>query len=226
MIHNIITLAITVFMGFFAIMNPISNTAVFVGMTDSMTDHDRKAVAVKSLLTAFGIVAVFCLLGKAIFDVFGITLPALRIAGGILVFMVGHQMLQGNTSKMQTSKKVETLTADNADIEQQQDVDVTDIAITPLAVPLLSGPGAIATAMNYSASGNIWHTVLTVVTFGFLCLITYVCFILGPRLLKFIGKGGITILTRLMGLILAVIAVQMIIAGVHDTLVLFGMIGH
>jgi multiple antibiotic resistance protein len=217
------TLAITVFMGFFAIMNPISNTAVFVGMTDNMTDHDRKAVAVKSLLTAFGIVAVFCLLGKAIFDVFGITLPALRIAGGILVFMVGHQMLQGSTSKMQTPKNMDTLNADNANVEKE---DVTDIAITPLAVPLLSGPGAIATAMNYSASGNIWHTVLTVVIFGFLCLITYVCFILGPRLLKFMGKGGITILTRLMGLILAVIAVQMIIAGVHDTLVLFGMIGH
>ena len=217
------TLAITVLMGFFATMNPISNTAVFVGLTDNMTDHDRKAVAVKSLLTAFGIVAVFCLLGKAIFDVFGITLPALRIAGGILVFMVGHQMLQGSTSKMQTPKNMDTLNADNANVEKE---DVTDIAITPLAVPLLSGPGAIATAMNYSASGNIWHTVLTVVIFGFLCLITYVCFILGPRLLKFMGKGGITILTRLMGLILAVIAVQMIIAGVHDTLVLFGMIGH
>lgn len=223
MIHNIITLAITVFMGFFAIMNPISNTAVFVGMTDTMTDHQRKTVAVKSLLTAFGIVAVFCLLGKGIFDVFGITLPALRIAGGILVFLVGHQMLQGSSSKIQTPKNVESLTDHS---QTSNDDDVTDIAITPLAVPLLSGPGAIATAMNYSASGNIWHTVLTVVIFGFLCLITYICFILGPRLLKFIGKGGITILTRLMGLILAVIAVQMIIAGLHDTLVLFGMIGH
>ena len=213
--HNIITVAITVFMGFFAIMNPISNTAVFVGMTESMTDSERKTVAVKSLITAFGIVAVFCLLGKAIFDVFGITLPALRIAGGILVFLVGYQMLQGSSSKMQTPK----------DGVENIDVDVTDIAISPLAVPLLSGPGAIATAMNYSA-GNIWHTLITVVTFGVLCLITYVCFILGPRLLKFIGKGGINILTRLMGLILAVIAVQMIIAGVHDTIVLFSVVQH
>lgn len=205
--HDVTTTAVTVFMGFFAMMNPVANTAVFVGMTGSQSPIQRKATATKALMTAFFIVAAFCLLGKGIFEVFGITLPALRLSGGILVFLVGYHMLQGSSSKLHTQSD-----------EQEAPKDV---AISPLALPILAGPGTIATAMNYSASGGVLNIGVTIAAFALLCIITYVCFLFGPKLVDKLGESGISIVTRLMGLILTVIGMQMFIQGVHDAYQLF-----
>ncbi|MEM9400336.1 MAG: MarC family protein [Verrucomicrobiota bacterium] len=188
---------VTVFMAFFAIMNPIANTAVFAGLTGSIDKHDRTKIAIKALMITFIIVVVFSLLGKSIFHLFGITLPALRITGGILVFLVGYHMLQGASSKLHTSEKV----------------DDSDIAVSPLAVPLLAGPGTIATAMNYSASGGWVEISITIFVFAILCVVTFFCFIFSSKILSVIGESGLGIITRLMGLILAVIGVQMLIIG-------------
>lgn len=209
MMHNITTMAITVFMGFFAMMNPIANTAVFIGMTANQTQQQRRKTTIKALLTAFLIITAFCLLGKGIFELFGITLPALRLAGGILVFMVGYHMLQGSASKLHSHS------ADTSDDDDK------DIAISPLALPILAGPGTIATAMNYSASGQILHIVITIIAFALLCLITFICFLYGAKLIEKIGQEGVSITTRLMGLILTIIGAQMFIQGVHDAYVLF-----
>lgn len=103
--HDFATMAVTVFMGFFAMMNPIANTAVFIGMTGEQSEPQRKKTAIKALTTAFIIIALFCILGKGIFELFGITLPALRLAGGILVFMVGYHMLQGNSSTLHSTEQ-------------------------------------------------------------------------------------------------------------------------
>ncbi|PSW10739.1 MarC family protein [Photobacterium sanctipauli] len=207
--HDLATTAVTVFMGFFAMMNPIANTAVFVGMTGEETEQQRKKTAFKALMTAFIIIAAFCLLGKGIFEVFGITLPALRLSGGILVFLVGYHMLQGSSSKLHSH----TPSSDEAEDK--------DIAISPLALPILAGPGTIATAMNYSAAGGVLNILVTIAAFALLCLITFVCFLFGPKIIDKIGESGINITTRLMGLILTVIGMQMLIQGVHDAYELF-----
>ncbi|SHE68927.1 multiple antibiotic resistance protein [Vibrio gazogenes DSM 21264] len=209
MMHDITTMAITVFMGFFAMMNPIANTAVFIGMTANQNQQQRKNTTIKALLTAFFIITAFCLLGKGIFEVFGITLPALRLSGGILVFIVGYNMLHGSASKLHSHS---TTTPDDDD---------RDIAISPLALPILAGPGTIATAMNYSASGEMLHIVITIISFASLCLITFVCFLYGAKLIERIGEAGVSITTRLMGLILTIIGAQMFIQGVHDAYILF-----
>ncbi len=206
--HDITTTAVTVFMGFFAMMNPIANTAVFVGMTGEQTPTERRATAIKALVTAFFIVSAFCLLGKGIFELFGITLPALRLAGGVLVFLVGYHMLQGSSSKLHS----------NSENEQNEHKDV---AISPLALPILAGPGTIATAMNYSASGDMLSITVTIAAFAILCAITLICFLFGPKLVDKLGESGISIVTRLMGLILTVIGMQMLIQGVHDAYQLF-----
>ncbi|MEZ8100955.1 MarC family protein [Vibrio bivalvicida] len=206
--HDLTTTAVTVFMGFFAMMNPIANTAVFVGMTGQQTAEQRRQTAFKALATAFAIVAAFSFLGKGIFEVFGITLPALRLAGGILVFLVGYHMLQGSSSKMHSHGG-------------EEDSQRGDIAISPLALPILAGPGTIATAMNYSASGDIFSIVVTIAAFALLCFITFICFLFGPKLVDKLGESGINIVTRLMGLILTVIGMQMLIQGVHDAYILF-----
>ncbi len=194
------THAVSVFLGFFAIMNPIANTAAFNGLVGSSDSSERLRIAAKSLTITFGIVLLFSVLGKGIFHVFGITLPALRISGGILVFLVGYHMLNGNASSLQSSHKS----------------NLENIAVSPLAVPLLAGPGTIATAMNYSASGELTRVLMTISIFALLCLITFFCFIFSSRIMALIGKGGLDIVTRLMGLILTVIGVQMLIAGVLE----------
>ncbi|MGY5450347.1 MarC family protein [Agarivorans sp. MS3-6] len=208
--HDLTTMAVTVFMGFFAMMNPIANTAVFVGMTGEQSAAQRKRTAFKALISAFFIISAFCLLGKAIFELFGITLPALRLAGGILVFLVGYHMLQGSSSKLHSHIPGEV-----------DDDDGKDIAISPLALPILAGPGTIATAMNYSASGEVLNIIVTMCAFALLCVITFVCFLFGPKLIDKVGASGINITTRLMGLILTVIGMQMLIQGVHDAFTLF-----
>lgn len=194
--------ALTVFMAFFAIMNPIANTTVFAGLTGSMGKAKQMKVAIKSLTITFVIIVLFSILGKSIFHLFGITLPALRITGGILVFLVGYHMLQGKSSKLHTAE-------DNND---------SDVAVSPLAVPLLAGPGTIATAMNYSSAGGWGEIIITISAFAVLCLITFVCFIFSSKIISAIGESGLGIVTRLMGLILAVIGVEMLIGGVTDVI--------
>ncbi|MCE0494176.1 MarC family protein [Vibrio salinus] len=202
----IVTHAISVFMGFFAIMNPIANTPVFLGLTSEETHEQRKKVALMALALSFIIVAVFAVAGKMIFDLFGITLPAFRITGGVLVALVGYHMLQGGQhSSIQHPS--------DEDKESSMDA-IMNIAISPLAMPILAGPGTIATAINFSSSGRISDLVVTVGAFFVLCLISYIFFIFGEKFVRYLGDNGIKVVTRLMGLILAVIGVQMLIAGI------------
>jgi multiple antibiotic resistance protein len=195
-----------VFMGFFAIMNPIANTPVFLGLTGNDTPAVRKQVAAKALLTTFVIIVVFCLLGKVIFSLFGITLPAFRITGGVLVALIGYQMLQGNQSSVHQLSDKDTQASKNAAL---------GVAVSPLAMPIMGGPGTIATAMNFSAQGGIVAMATTITAFAILCVITYVLFISGKKFVAFIGAGALGVITRLMGLILAAIGVQMLITGIN-----------
>lgn len=194
--------ALLVFMAFFAIMNPIANTAIFYSLTGDKDKNEQRKIARKALVITFFIILTFAILGKSIFHLFGITLPALRITGGILVFLIGYHMLQGANSKLHTIKE-------SAD---------TDITVSPLAVPLLAGPGTIATAMNYSAAGGAMEIMLTIFAFSVLCLITFFCFIFSSKILSVLGESGVGIVTRLMGLILAVIGVQMLIEGLDNAI--------
>lgn len=194
--------ALSIFMGFFAIMNPVANTAAFAGLVGNRSRSEQVKIATKSLVITFCVIAAFALLGKAIFHLFGLTLPALRITGGILVFLVGYHMLNGSGSKLHS-----------ADHHEE-----SDVAVSPLAVPLLAGPGTIATAMNYSSTEGLVGILTTLVVFAGLCVVTFLCFIFSSKILKVIGKSGLSIITRLMGLILAVIGVEMLIAGVTEVM--------
>ena len=203
---DIISHLISVFLGFFAIMNPIANTPIFLGLTENENEETRKKIALQSLLIAFGIVFIFSFLGKVIFEMFGISLPAFRITGGILVFIIGFQMLHGEHSRVHMPRSVH---------EENSFESSLNIAISPLAMPILAGPGTISTAMNYSAKGGILNVIITIFVFGILCIITYIFFIFGEKFIKYLGEGAIKVITRLMGLILAVIGSQMFIDGIH-----------
>ncbi len=205
---DIILHTVTVFMGFFAIMNPIANTPIFLGLTNGADHHTVKSVALRSVTIAFIIITVFAISGKIIFDLFGITLYALRITGGILVFMIGFNMLQGKNEHNQTTNK--HLSA----LEQKQ--AALGIAVSPLAMPILAGPGTIATAMNFAAVGGNYEVIVTILAFGTLCGVTYLLFVSGETLVKALGASVLNVITRMMGLILAVIGMQMFIEGIHQ----------
>jgi multiple antibiotic resistance protein len=196
--------ALSVFMGFFAIMNPLANTPVFLGLTASDSPAVRRKVALKGMLLTFLIVVFFGVCGNRIFQLFGITLPAFKLTGGLLVALIGYHMLQGRPSAVHTP----------TDDDQAESLETAlNVAVSPLAVPILAGPGTLATAMNFAADG-VRHMVVMIVVFGVLCCLTAVCFLYGQRLVKFLGQSGLNVITRLMGLILAVIGVQMAIDGI------------
>ena len=190
-------------------MNPIANTAIFLAMTDGLSRIEQRKIAIRSTLLAFGIVVLFSVLGKVIFSMFGITLPAFRITGGILVFMIGSHMLSGNPSDVHNPTE--------EDNEKSREACL-DMAITPLAMPILAGPGTIASAMNFSAGEGFLTTGLSILGITIMCALTCFMFLSGDRFVSFIGESAIKVVSRMMGLILAVIGTQMVIVGVHGAI--------
>jgi multiple antibiotic resistance protein len=197
----------TVFLGFFAMLNPIGNTPVFISMVGDADRSIIKKIAFRAVLTAFIIITIFSLFGHLIFRMFGITLPAFQIAGGIIVFFIGYNLLQGKVSGAQHSKVQVTLRS------------YEDMAISPLGIPLLAGPGTITTAMNFVGEGKSFlYTILIVLIFALVCGITYYMFILSKKIADKLSQSIIKVISRIMGLILAVIAVQMFINGVFNVI--------
>ncbi|PID68134.1 MAG: hypothetical protein CR968_03205 [Flavobacteriia bacterium] len=196
--NDLITYGLSVFMGFFAIMNPIANTPVFLGLTAGETEETKKNIAKTASVTAFIIVVAFIVAGKYIFELFGISIPAFKITGGILIFYVGFEMLMSQPSKIHTN-----------DIEQKR-----NMAVSPLAIPILAGPGTIVTAMNYVTHATFIHIGIVIGVFGVMIILTYWAFALSDRIVKTIGPNLIAVIGKLMGLILAIIGTDMLISGI------------
>ncbi len=197
----------TVFIGFFAILNPIGNTPLFLSMVGDGDRRIIKRVASRAVITAFIIITIFCLFGHVIFRLFNITLPAFQIAGGIIVFFIGYDMLQGKKSGVHKSKPT------------REDAAYDDIAVSPLGIPLLAGPGTISTAMNFVGEGSSFlYTIIIILVFAVVCFITYLMFILSKRIADRLRPSLIKTISKIMGLILAVIAIQMLINGIFHVI--------
>lgn len=196
---NLFTFSITVFTGFFAIMNPISNMPIFISLVDGADKETKQRINKKAIIIAFIIVSIFVVTGKFIFELFGITIPAFKITGGILIFYVGFEMLQSKKSNVKHLEK------ENLD---------ENIAISPLAIPLLAGPGTIVTAMNFVPNNSYLHMLIVLLTFGVLCLITYFVFKYSDVIVRKIGDNIIAVVGKIMGLIIAIIGTSMIIEGI------------
>jgi multiple antibiotic resistance protein len=211
--ENMLIHAVTVFMGFFAIMNPIANVPIFLGLTSDDDKQTTATVALRSLTLAFIIVTLFSVAGKVIFELFGLTLPAFQITGGLIVFLIGFHMLQGGHSSVQHPSEED---------KQKSREAALSVAVSPLVMPILAGPGTIATAMNFSAGGGFMEMVVTIIMFAVLCTVTYILFIFGEKFVTYIGASALGVVTRMMGLILAVIGTQMVIEGLHGAFKLAG----
>lgn len=194
------------FMAFFAIMNPISNLPAYMALVADDSQKISRKIAFRSLLIAFVIITVFIFSGDFIFKVFGITIVSFRIAGGILVAVIGYHMINGNHSP--SYKGME---------QQAVNSDPMSIAISPLAMPLFAGPGTITTALSL-ANGGLRNQLITVVAFAILCVITYLLLRSAKQIAGFFGKNLMKIITKMMGLLLFSIGIQMIIVSVQTLL--------
>lgn len=190
-------------MAFFAIMNPISNLPAYMALVADDSQKISRKIAFRSLLIAFVIVTVFIFSGDFIFKVFGITIISFRIAGGILVAVIGYHMINGNHSP--SYKGME---------QQAVNSDPMSIAISPLAMPLFAGPGTITTALSL-ANGGLQNQLITVVAFALLCVITYLLLRSAKQIAGFLGENLMKIITKMMGLLLFSIGIQMIIVSVQ-----------
>ena len=196
----------TLFLAFFAIMNPIANAPLFLALTEEFDADTKRMIALRAVVIAFLITGAFAIGGRAIFSAFGITLPAFRIAGGLMVGLIGYHMLQGENSRLHTP------TAEDNDNSREA---ALDIAITPLGIPMLAGPGTIATAMNFAAESSVAEIARVLAAFALMCALTFAAFVGSGWLSRVLGQNAIKVVSRLMGLILAVIGVQMLIEGIR-----------
>lgn len=194
------------FMAFFAIMNPISNLPAYMALVADDSQKISRKIAFRSLLIAFVIITVFIFSGDFIFKVFGITIVSFRIAGGVLVAVIGYHMINGNHSP--SYKGME---------QQAVNSDPMSIAISPLAMPLFAGPGTITTALSL-ANGGLQNQLITVVAFALLCVITYLLLRSAKQIAGFLGENLMKIITKMMGLLLFSIGIQMIIVSVQTLL--------
>ena len=194
------------FMAFFAIMNPISNLPAYMALVADDSQKISRKIAFRSILIAFVIITVFIFSGDFIFKVFGITIISFRIAGGILVAVIGYHMINGNHSP--SYKGME---------QQAVNSDPMSIAISPLAMPLFAGPGTITTALSL-ANGGLQNQLITVVAFALLCVITYLLLRSAKQIAGFLGENLMKIITKMMGLLLFSIGIQMIIVSVQTVL--------
>jgi multiple antibiotic resistance protein len=197
---DLITFAITTLTGFLAIMNPIATALSFLGLTVDRSVTEKKKVAKDACITAFIITFCFTLVGKYIFDLFGITIPAFKITGGLLIFYVGWENLMSKQSNIQSQK--------GAKIDDS-------VAVSPLAIPILAGPGTLVTAMNCVTRDGSIYPIIVIVIFAFCIVLTYYAFIGSDWLISKLGPNIIKVIGKIMGLLLAIMGTSMVIAGIR-----------
>jgi multiple antibiotic resistance protein len=201
---------LTAFTTLFVIIDPIGLAPIFLAMTAGMSPARRRAIASRACIIGALILFAFSFLGEALLGFVGISMPAFRIAGGILLFLTALEMLfQRRQARRQ----------DNADEAQQENQD--DPSVFPIAIPLIAGPGAIASIILLTGNGDgLWHlSVLGVMVF--VILIVFGLFMLAAPLERILGQTGTNVVTRLLGMLLAALAVQFILTGLKD----FGFAG-
>lgn len=196
---------ITAFTTLFVIVDPIGLAPIFMALTQGMTPAHRRRVAIRAALTGFLILLTFALFGEAILGFIGISMPAFRIAGGVLLFLTALDML---FERRQTRRQGQ---ADEAEAEAPE----SDPSIFPLAVPLLAGPGSIATVILLTGEAEGWAGFAAVMgVLIVVMLIVMIMFQLAGVLGRALGRTGIVVVTRIFGMLLAALAIQFILDGI------------
>jgi multiple antibiotic resistance protein len=190
----------------FFVVDPIAVVPIFIGMTRGDSEAKKRAMAKRAALTAFMILSSFALAGTFLFRALGVTLAAFKVAGGILLMLTAIDMLMGQKARTRVTPEEEV------EAEEKEDV-----AIFPLAIPLLAGPGSIATVTALVARAHsILYVIPVVLCIAVTCLASYLMLRAAGRISKLLGVTGLTVMNRVIGLIIGALAVQFIFDGIKD----------
>ena len=207
-IHSEIQFFILCLTTFFTLINPIGIAPILLVMTERFSKEEKINIAWKGSLTAFITLIIFSILGSVIFNIFGITIEAFQIMGGILFFRSGFRMSEAKIGRSRTTP-----------MEREESQESDDLAISPIGIPLIAGPGAITASMLLSSQTPQIYSYATLGVSIFLVLtVVYLILRNGDLLMKALGYAGMRVIQRLMGLVLMVIAVQFVINGVMSIL--------
>lgn len=198
------------FTSFFSLVNPLSTMPVFMTMTSELSVKERNRTARKATLVALITIVFFALSGQLLFNFFGISVNSFRIVGGVIFFIMGMDMLQARIGQVKIK-------------ESEVKTYVNDISVTPLAIPMICGPGAITNSIVLMEdSSTVMRKVVLFGSILLVMLITYFVFYSSSRIIRMIGQTGINVMMRLMGLIIMVIAVEFFFSGLKP--IVLGMI--
>ena len=199
--NDALSFGLLCFTSFFTLINPLSTMPVFMTMTAGLTDNERTRTARKASIVALITIIIFALSGQLLFKFFGISVNSFRVVGGVIFFIMGMDMLQARLGQVKIK-------------DSEVKTYVNDISVTPLAIPMICGPGAITNSIVLMEDAST--LTRKIVLFGMILLvmfITYLVFYSSSRILKLLGQTGINVMMRLMGLIVMVIAVEFFFSG-------------
>ena len=200
--NSVISYALLVFTSFFTLINPISILPVFLSLTSQIGTKEKLLIASRAVFAALLILLGFAFSGQFLFKFFGISVDSFRIVGGAIFFIVGFDMLNARLSPIKGGKD---------EIHKA----AKDIAITPLAIPMLCGPGAITNAIVLMEDAStIPLKIAFVVSVVVVLVLSYIIFAFSTKIVKYLGETGINVMLRIMGLIIMVIAVEFFKAGI------------
>lgn len=194
---------------FFATIGPLDTAALFPALTPHNTARERRAMALKGSLIGAGILVFFAIFGEGVLKAFGISLPALRTAGGVLLLLIAIDMVFARSSGGTTT------TPD----ERAEAAAKLDVSVFPLATPLIAGPGAIGAAILLVAEtrGDLVRSALVIGAMLTVVLLTYALLLASTQVQKLLGVTGLQVITRVMGVLLSALAVQFLFDGIADS---------
>ena len=205
--ETIIPFALLCFTSFFTLTTPLGTMPVFLTMTNGLSDDERKHIIKRATIVSFVILIAFTLCGQFLFKFFGISTNGFRIAAGFIILKIGYDMLQARYSSAKLN-------------QEEIKAYVNDISITPLSIPMLCGPGAIANGIILMSDATTWELKTTLIAMiAVVYVLSYIVLRLSTRLVKLIGETGNNVMMRLMGLILMVIAVECFVGGLKPILI-------
>ena len=202
-----ITFFIQSFVALFVIIDAIGNVPIFIGLLEGFTEEDRRQIIKRAIIIALLTLFIVTFTGNIIFMLLNIQMYSFKVAGGILLLIIAIEMLFGRKSRTETSE----------DTEEKKH----DLTVTPLAIPLLTGPGALTTGIVLydSTAGDINKVMILMASILLSFLVSYIILIKSPKVFKYLGKTGTKVVVRVMGLLLLSIAVQFIINGTSEAII-------
>lgn len=194
-----------VFITLLALINPFGAIPMFLSLTADQSAHERRSTINTAAIATAIVIGVAALFGQGLLGVFGISIPSLQVGGGILLFILALNMFNAEPGRIRSTPE-----------EQHEAAERSSIAVVPLTIPLLTGPGTVSTVIIHSERVEHWWDMLALLVIGAMIgAVVWVCFRMAGRISRFAGQTGLNIMTRLMGLVLAALAVEFVADGVR-----------